>query len=161
MDSMGVVDIAARFGTAVGLGSLVGMERGYQQHNAGLRTHALIALAAALFTVVSAEGFAGGDPSRVGAQIVSGIGFLGAGTILQLKAGTRGLTTAASVWAAAGLGMAAGTGLYTVGLVAGVFAVGILVFMRPLARLIGSLAVGDETTPNFSFFRRSRSKPGS
>ena len=95
-------EIAARLIAAVGFGALVGLERGYQQHRAGLRTHMLIALAAALFTIVSSEGFAHGDPARVSAQIVSGVGFLGAGAILQLKAGTRGLTTAASIWVAAG-----------------------------------------------------------
>ena len=109
-------EIATRLVAAVGFGALVGLERGYQQQRAGLRTHMLIGLAAALFTIVSTEGFAQGDPARVSAQIVSGVGFLGAGAILQLKAGTRGLTTAASIWMAAALGMAAGAGLYLAGL---------------------------------------------
>ena len=134
-------EIAARLIAAVGFGALVGLERGYQQHRAGLRTHMLIALAAALFTIVSSEGFAHGDPARVSAQIVSGVGFLGAGAILQLKAGTRGLTTAASIWVAAGLGMAAGVGLYLTGAVAGALALAVLTLMRPVSKFLAALDI--------------------
>ena len=101
----------------------------------------LIALAAALFTIVSSEGFAHGDPARVSAQIVSGVGFLGAGAILQLKAGTRGLTTAASIWMAAGLGMAAGVGLYLTGVVAGALALAVLTLMRPVSKFLAALDI--------------------
>lgn len=142
MDPLTQVELVARLGVAVGFGALVGIERGYRQHRAGLRTHMLIALAAAMFTVVSSEGFASGDPSRVGAQIVSGIGFLGAGAILQLKAGARGLTTAASIWMAAGLGMAAGAGLYFAGLIGGVLALAVLTAMRPVSRFLSDLEFG-------------------
>ncbi len=138
MEPLAEADIAIRLGAAVGFGALVGLERGYRQHRAGFRTHVLIALAAALFTIVSSEGFSGGDPSRVGAQIVSGIGFLGAGAILQLKAGARGLTTAASIWTAAGLGMAAGAGLFFVGAVAGALALAVLTLMRPISNRLAS-----------------------
>ena len=140
METLSEAEILARLAAAAGLGALVGIERGYNQHRAGLRTHALIALAAALFTIVSSKGFPGGDPARVGAQIVSGIGFLGAGTILQLKGGTRGLTTAASVWMAAGLGMAAGVGLYLTGLAASMLALSVLVLMRPVSKLVMFIA---------------------
>ena len=139
MEALSQADIALRLGAAIGFGALVGLERGYKQHRAGFRTHLLIALAAALFPIVSTEGFGGGDPSRVGAQIVSGIGFLGAGAILQLKAGARGLTTAASIWTAAGLGMAAGAGLYFLGAVAGAMALVVLTLMRPISTWLAAL----------------------
>ena len=155
METLSEAEILARLAAAVGLGALVGIERGYNQHRAGLRTHALIALAAALFTIVSSEGFPGGDPARVAAQIVSGIGFLGAGTILQVKGGTRGLTTAASVWMAAGLGMAAGAGLYVTGLVACMLALSILVLMRPVNRLVMFLAKYELRRSQLAIWKRS------
>ena len=155
METLSEAEILARLAAAVGLGALVGIERGYNQHRAGLRTHALIALAAALFTIVSSEGFPGGDPARVAAQIVSGIGFLGAGTILQVKGGTRGLTTAASVWMAAGLGMAAGVGLYVTGLVACMLALSILVLMRPVNRLVMFLARYEFKRSQLAIWKRS------
>ena len=155
METLSEAEILARLAAAVGLGALVGIERGYNQHRAGLRTHALIALAAALFTVISSEGFPGGDPARVGAQIVSGVGFLGAGTILQHKGGTRGLTTAASVWMAAGLGMAAGVGLYVTGLVACMLALSVLVLMRPVNRMVMFLARYELRRSQLGIWKRS------
>lgn len=139
MEALSQTDIAMRLGAAIGFGALVGLERGYKRHRAGFRTHLLIALAASLFTIVSTEGFSGGDPSRVSAQIVSGIGFLGAGAILQLKAGARGLTTAASIWTAAGLGMAAGAGLYFLGAVASAMALVVLTLMRPISNWLAAV----------------------
>jgi putative Mg2+ transporter-C (MgtC) family protein len=98
------------------LGAAVGVERELHDHPAGIRTHLLVALGSALFTILSIVGFpssngAPTDPSRVAAQIVTGIGFLGAGAILKYGPTVRGLTTAASLWAVAGIGMAAGAGL--------------------------------------------------
>lgn len=101
------------------LSSLVGLERQLRRHSAGLRTQAIVGTAAALFVLVSKYGFADVlgphvtlDPSRVAAQVVSGIGFLGAGLILTRRGAVRGLTTAASVWETAAIGMAAGAGLW-------------------------------------------------
>jgi putative Mg2+ transporter-C (MgtC) family protein len=102
------------------LGGLVGVERERLERAAGLRTHALVGVGAALFMIVSAFGFAdilgtagvGLDPSRIAAQVVSGIGFLGAGTIIFQREIVRGLTTAASVWAVAAIGLAVGGGLW-------------------------------------------------
>lgn len=93
------------------LGGLVGYERERQGKPAGVRTHGMVGLGAALFTVVSLDGFAAGDPARVAAQIVTGIGFLGAGAILHDRTEVRGLTTAASLWVTAAIGMAVGTGM--------------------------------------------------
>ncbi|MFI7482782.1 MgtC/SapB family protein [Kocuria sp. M1R5S2] len=105
--------------TAFGLTSLVGLERRLRRKSAGLRTHALVGTGSAVFTLVSAYGFAelpGGagapaDSSRVAAQIITGIGFLGAGVIFTNRDVVHGLTTAASIWLSAAIGMACGAGL--------------------------------------------------
>ncbi|HSL97032.1 MAG TPA: MgtC/SapB family protein [Candidatus Deferrimicrobiaceae bacterium] len=129
------VDLATRLIVASLLGLAVGFEREIHGHPAGLRTHMLVALGSGLFTVLSAEGFGEGtpstpiDPTRIAAQIVSGIGFLGAGAILKDGIVIRGLTTAASLWAIAAVGMAAGAGEY---LIATVAAAVILVSLWPI-----------------------------
>ena len=107
------LELAGRLAIGLVLGALIGFEREFHRQPAGFRTHALVALGSALFTIISAYGFAGSsvDPTRIAAQIVSGIGFIGAGTILQHRGNIRGLTTAASLWSVAAIGMAAGAGL--------------------------------------------------
>jgi putative Mg2+ transporter-C (MgtC) family protein len=101
------------------LGAVIGFERELHRQPAGFRTHSLVSLGAALFTIVSAYAFVGPmvDPTRIAAQIVTGIGFIGAGTILQHRGGVRGLTTAASLWAVAAIGTAAGAGLLVMAVV--------------------------------------------
>jgi putative Mg2+ transporter-C (MgtC) family protein len=111
-----------RLAFACGLGAAIGFEREIRDREAGIRTHLLVSLGSALFTIVSAYGFheflAGGgnivraDPSRVAAQIVTGIGFLGAGAIIREGLSVRGLTTAATLWVVAAIGMACGAGYY-------------------------------------------------
>jgi putative Mg2+ transporter-C (MgtC) family protein len=98
---------------------VIGLERELHRQPAGFRTHSLVAVGSALFTIVSAYGFAGAsvDPTRIAAQIVSGIGFIGAGTILQHRGNVRGLTTAASLWSVAAIGVAAGAGMVVIALV--------------------------------------------
>ena len=110
------VDLAIRLTVGLILGAAIGFERELHRQPAGFRTHSLVSRGAALFTVVSAYGFSGDvvDPTRIAAQIVSGIGFIGAGTILQHRGHIRGLTTAASLWSVAAIGTAAGAGLYVV-----------------------------------------------
>jgi putative Mg2+ transporter-C (MgtC) family protein len=97
------------------LGGLIGLERELREREAGLRTHLLVAVGAALFTIAGAYGFdsAGVDPTRVAAQIVTGIGFLGAGAIIRQGFAVRGLTTAATLWVVAAVGLAAGAGYYS------------------------------------------------
>jgi putative Mg2+ transporter-C (MgtC) family protein len=121
------LDLSIRVIVAAILGLAVGFEREIHGHPAGLRTHMLVASGSALFTVLSAYGFrnvGGGtelsaiDPTRIAAQIVSGIGFLGAGAILKDGIVIRGLTTAASLWATSAVGMAAGAGEYVIAAVA-------------------------------------------
>ncbi len=116
------LDLSLRLVLAAALGAIIGAEREIHGHPAGIRTHMLVALGSGLFTVLSIHGFGQGpgvpiDPTRIAAQIVSGIGFLGAGAILKDGIVIRGLTTAASLWATAAVGMAAGAGEYVVGAV--------------------------------------------
>lgn len=129
------INLAIRLTVGLVLGAIIGFERELHRQPAGFRTHSLVSLGAALFTVVSAFGFIGGDlvdPTRIAAQIVSGIGFIGAGTILQYRGHIRGLTTAASLWSVAAIGTAAGAGLFVVAIVGTVL---ILVILSILDRV--------------------------
>ena len=109
------LEMILRLLLAVTLGAIIGYQRERARKSAGLRTHVLICLGAALFTVTSIYGFGGDDTARVAAGVVAGIGFLGAGAIIRGGEGiVAGLTTAATIWAVAGVGLAAGAGLYLV-----------------------------------------------
>ena len=113
------IELIARLVISGVLGGLVGAEREYRAKEAGIRTHLLVAIGAALMMIISRWGFDGqGDPSRVAAQIVSGIGFIGAGAIMVNRRAIHGLTTAAGIWVAAGIGMAIASGMYVVGVAA-------------------------------------------
>jgi putative Mg2+ transporter-C (MgtC) family protein len=133
-------EMLLRLAIAGVLGSLVGLERERAESAAGLRTHALVALGSALLVLVSMFGFNNAlrppavvlDPSRVAAQIVTGIGFLGAGVIIFRKSIIRGLTTAASVWLVAAIGMAVGGGLYIPAVGGTILGLAILAIMKPL-----------------------------
>jgi putative Mg2+ transporter-C (MgtC) family protein len=135
-------EILLRLMLAAVLGSLVGIERERLDWAAGLRTHMLVCLGSTLFMLVSAFGFAdilgtpgiGLDPSRIAAQVVSGVGFLGAGTIILRREAVRGLTTAASVWTVAAVGLAVGGGLYFAAISATVLILVILAGIKPLER---------------------------
>lgn len=106
------------------LGSIVGFERRRRGQSAGVRTFSLIAMGSTLAMILSIyvpqryEGVLDGDPTRIAAQVISGIGFLGAGAIIQMKGSVRGLTTAAGIWMVSALGMAVGCGMYLVGIIA-------------------------------------------
>lgn len=110
------IDTLIRLVVALLLGGAIGIEREYRSKDAGFRTHFLVSLGSALFTIISTNGFPGGDAdsSRVAAQVVSGIGFLGAGTIIFQRNFIRGLTTAAGLWVTAAVGMACGTGMFAI-----------------------------------------------
>lgn len=120
------LDFALRLFVAGAMGILIGLEREYRAKEAGYRTHFLVALASALMMIVSQYGFMDVlktdlirvDPSRIAAQVVSGIGFIGAGTIILQKQIVRGLTTAAGIWATSGIGLAVGAGMYAIGIAA-------------------------------------------
>jgi putative Mg2+ transporter-C (MgtC) family protein len=143
---MGPGDLLLRLGVAALLGSAIGLDRQRLDKSAGLRTHMLVSVGSALAMIVSAYGFdrvlqpgrIALDPSRVAAQVVSGIGFLGAGTIVVRKMSVHGLTTAASIWAVATIGMAAGGALYLAAAAATLIMLVILTVIKPLEdRLIG------------------------
>ena len=132
------VDLALRLLLAAVLGAAIGLEREVHEHPAGMRTHLLVSVGSAAFTVLSIFAFPapGADPARVAAQIVAGVGFLGAGSILKEGATIRGLTTAASLWAVAAVGMAAGAGAWGVAAVLTIIAI---VSLWPLRLVTGSV----------------------
>src|SRR3954470_7015081 len=112
------LELVGRIALAGLLGALLGFEREIRGHDPGMRTHALVALGAALYTVAGAYGFTdihkgpNIDPARVAAQVVAGIGFIGAGAVMRSGVSVKGLTTAASLWVSAAVGVAAGAGAY-------------------------------------------------
>lgn len=118
------------------LGSIVGFERRRRGQSAGVRTFSLIAMGSTLAMILSIyvpqryEGVLDGDPTRIAAQVISGIGFLGAGAIIQMKGSVRGLTTAAGIWMVSALGMAIGAGMYMVGVIATLLILFILVLLE-------------------------------
>lgn len=126
---------------AVGLGLFIGLEREYKGKAAGMRTYALVCLGATLFTILSVEGFgqfAGAiqDPARVAAQVVMGIGFLGAGLIFMQGGSVHGLTTAAGLWAVAAVGMAVGVRMYEIAIFSAVLILVILWMLRKVEEKI-------------------------
>jgi putative Mg2+ transporter-C (MgtC) family protein len=140
------MDFVLRLVVAGILGVLIGLEREYRAKEAGYRTHFLVAVGSALLMIVSQHGFdgmlgkegVGLDPSRIAAQIVTGIGFIGAGTIILNRQIVRGLTTAAGIWATAGIGMCAGAGMYALAISATVLT---LIGLELLSRLFKNLGL--------------------
>ncbi|EBP3058387.1 MgtC/SapB family protein [Salmonella enterica] len=124
MDTSIITDLLIRIALAGLLGGLIGIERQLRAKEAGLRTHVLVGIGSAMFMIVSKYGFADIirenhvdlDPSRIAAQVVSGMGFLGAGTIIIQKQIVKGLTTAAGMWVTAAIGLVIGSGLYEIGI---------------------------------------------
>lgn len=135
MHGLSYIDLLLRLGGAMFLGGLIGLERERLERAAGFRTHALVCVASALIMVVSIFGFPQSDvldPSRIAAQVVSGVGFLGAGVIIFRRNTVRGLTTAASLWSVAGVGLAAGAGLYIPAAAGTFFLLLVQAGMRPI-----------------------------
>ena len=128
------LDLMVRLFVALILGAVIGLERERQERAAGLRTVTMVSLGSCLFTIVGVYGFHQTDPSRVAAQIVTGIGFLGAGTIFLRKDLVRGLTTAATIWATAAVGMAAGTEQYFEALFTTLLVLAVLMVLKPVER---------------------------
>ena len=126
-------EMVLRILVAAVLGAAVGYQRERAGKAAGLRTNTIICVGAALFTLTGAVGFAGGDPSRVGAGIVTGIGFLGAGAILHRHGEiVAGLTTAATIWVVSAVGLAVGTGQYLLACVSTAVVLAVLVLPHPI-----------------------------
>ncbi len=156
---MTTTEMLLRLGTGIGLGTVIGFERQYRARMAGLRTNALVAAGATLFVLLSANGFSGAtaDPTRVAAQIVSGIGFLGAGVILRDGLNVRGLNTAATLWCAAAVGALAGAGMYPTAVAGTVGVVLVNVALRVVGRIIDRRPdTGDEHPTNYTFFAVTR-----
>lgn len=127
-----------RISLAAVLGGIVGIERELHGHPAGLRTNILVAVGSCLFTVLSIKAFpltgAAQDTARVAAQVVTGVGFLGAGAVIQTKKAVSGLTTAATIWLVAAVGMAAATDLYSLAIATTFITTGVLTLLAPLSR---------------------------
>lgn len=129
------MELARRLILAALLGAAFGLEREIRQKSAGLRTNILIAVGAAVFTLMSIEmaiGTPAADPARIAAQIVTGIGFLGAGAIMRTRVGVQGLTTAATVWVNAAVGVAVGAGQYHLALIATAVTIVVLLVIAPI-----------------------------
>ena len=145
--ALGWGEVAIRIAVAAALGAAVGFERELREREAGLRTHLLVSVGSAIFTIVSAYGFrefltSGNDlvridPTRIAAQIVTGIGFIGAGAIIREGMSVRGLTTAATLWVVAAIGLAAGAGYYA----AAVIGTAIVIFSLGPLRLLAYRAI--------------------
>ena len=121
---------------AIVLGAVIGMEREVSGKAAGLRTNILICLGAAVFTIISKQMATGQQDSltRIAAQIVTGVGFLGAGAIIVDRGGVHGLTTAATIWLVASIGMACGAGFYKLAIISTFFAIAVLIGLAKLAK---------------------------
>jgi putative Mg2+ transporter-C (MgtC) family protein len=139
------LELLGRLLLAAVLGGAVGAERELNDQPAGLRTHVLLTIGACLFTLISAYGFGGpADPSRIAAQIVTGIGFLGGGAIVRHGLTVRGVTTAASIWATASIGVAVGAGSYLLAVGGTVLVVGTLFGLRAVRNLLQHWSVSRE-----------------
>src|SRR5215216_7833669 len=156
-------ELLGRLLLAAVLGGAIGAERELNDQAAGLRTHMLLTIGACLFTLISAYGFEGApgtgtDPSRIAAQIVTGIGFLGGGAIVRHGLTVKGLTTAASIWATASVGVAVGAGDYVLGVGGAALVVGTLVGLRRVSATLQRWGVSREefmlaTRPGFDVER--------
>ena len=118
------------------VGAVIGFERELRGKAAGIRTYAIVAMASCLFAIVSLTAGGTHDSTRIAAQIVSGIGFLGAGTIMRDRAGVKGLTTAASLWVVSAVGLAVGCGFYSAAIFSTVLTLVVLMVLRNVERII-------------------------
>jgi putative Mg2+ transporter-C (MgtC) family protein len=131
------LELILRLTAALVLGGVIGLERERQERAAGLRTVTMVSLGSCLFTLIGAYGFGGPsrvDPTRIAAQVVTGIGFLGAGTIFLRNDLVRGLTTAATIWATAAIGMAAAAGAYFLALFTTLLVLFVLTVLKPMEK---------------------------
>jgi putative Mg2+ transporter-C (MgtC) family protein len=138
MTPLSDAELIQRLLLAAVLGGLIGVEREWRNKEAGLRTNILIALGSAVFTLMSIEltDARTGDTSRVAAQIVTGIGFLGAGAIMRTNAGIQGLTTAATIWVNAAVGVAAGGGEFHLAVITTGVTLAVLLVLQPIEKYI-------------------------
>ena len=150
---MSVWEVLIRIVVAAVLAGVIGLERELREHTAGFRTHILVGVGAAAFTLSSAYGVAGTtfDPNRISAQVVTGIGFLGAGAIIRYGVSVRGLTTAASLWTVAAVGLLTAQGFYSAALVTTGVVIASLVLLRVIEDRILYRRVGREVPVRVHF----------
>ena len=147
-------EIILRLVVAVGLGLLVGAERFFVHKDAGMKTHALVSLGSAVFVLISEAmmqkyvNMPGINPTMIPSQIVVGIGFLGAGSIMLYGSQLRGLTTAGGLWVTAGIGMAAGFGLYNIAMLVTVIVLMILILINIIEKPIRKISEGKNESQN-------------
>lgn len=148
-DPLVLLDLFVRVFCAVALGGAIGLERQWRLRTAGIRTNALVSAGAALFVILGAVALPGevADPTRVASQVVSGIGFLGAGVILRDGFNIRGLTTAATLWCAAAVGSLSGAGMELMALIGAAIIVATNTLLRPLSRAINRRMAPDPAAP--------------
>jgi putative Mg2+ transporter-C (MgtC) family protein len=130
-------ELVIRLGSALLLGSLIGAERQWRQRTAGLRTYSLVSVGAALFVLLAPLSGVQGESTRVAAQVISGVGFLGAGVLMRTGLTVHGLNTASTIWCSAAVGVLAGSGFYPAAFLGTTFVLVINIFLRPLADWIG------------------------
>jgi putative Mg2+ transporter-C (MgtC) family protein len=172
--TIGWPEVLLRLFVAAALGGAIGLERELRERQAGLRTHLVVCVGSALFTLVSAYGFSDWgvrvDPTRIAAQIVTGIGFLGAGAIIRQGLSVRGLTTAATLWLVAAIGMATGAGYWDAALITTFGALlilgplrtvayrGLVRFRPALHRLLVEIPAGGSPAPIIDAIERQRGR---
>ncbi len=172
--TIGWPEVLLRLSVAAALGGAIGLERELRERQAGLRTHLVVCVGSALFTLVSAYGFTDWgirvDPTRIAAQIVTGIGFLGAGAIIRQGLSVRGLTTAATLWLVAAIGMATGAGYWDAALITTFGALlilgplrtiaypGLVRFRPALHRLLVEIPAGGSPAPIIDAIERHRNR---
>lgn len=136
MHEWSFIELALRILVALGCGIAIGIERQWRQRSAGLRTNTLVAVGAALFVIMAALTPGDASPTRVAAQVASGVGFLGAGVIMRTGTNVHGLNTASTIWCAAGVGVLAGSGFYLPAILGASTVLGINSLLRPVASAV-------------------------
>src|ERR1700724_3410526 len=131
------LELLIRLGSALLLGAVIGAERQWRQRTAGLRTYSLVSIGAALFVLLAPLTGAREESTRVAAQIISGVGFLGAGVLVRSGVTVHGLNTASTIWCSAAVGVLAGSGFFAAAFLGTTFVLIINIFLRPLAEWIG------------------------
>ena len=131
------LELLIRLGSALLLGALIGAERQWRQRTAGLRTYSLVSIGAALFVLLAALTGIREEGTRIAAQVISGVGFLGAGVLMRTGLTVHGLNTASTIWCSAAVGVLAGSGFYAAAFLGTIFVLIINIFLRPLADWVG------------------------
>jgi len=150
-----ITEYVLRLGSAFLLGGIIGFERQWQQKSAGLRTNTLVAIGAASYVLLSIDiySMSGGDPSRITAQIVTGIGFIGAGVIMKDGFDIRGLNTAATIWCSAAVGTLAGMGLFIEALLTTTAVVSTHLILRPISNRLGKISAYKKTEIRETYYQ--------